>query len=243
MKASRVFWNVVVAICLSFYANGQNFSIAGKDILEEKFAEYMQTAPEYETQLRIYRQCQKTIDSCYLRLEKSSLTIRNATQSLSYPVRKKVLEIIEDAKNDRSGDIYEGFKTFDDATMGKIKATIRVATLYECEITILKARLRRKKVEQWADQMASLINEYYYVEFMRYELDKTLETYQQLLPLEQNIDEVTSFFGQNGYLPIEKDQPSYEKLLYLWEINMQILRKTDQRQQTFRYLKESIPSE
>lgn len=227
-----------LVLCSSAFSQGLNLS--ANDILSKRFHNYLEHNFEYLQQIRLYEQNQKTIDSCYQLLDKSALTIRNAVKKFKYPVRKKILAIIEAAKNDKSGDIYDGFKTFDDPTMNRIKATIRVPTLYECEIAILKARLRKKKIEAWANELAFIINDYYYPEFVRYELNQKLETYQQLLPIEQNIDKVLVQYRQNPVLPIEQNFDAFKQLVYLWEINARMLRDTDERFELLNYLKTEL---
>jgi len=230
----------ILLILFNFNASSQGFDVTAEAILNRKFHPYLEHNAEYLKNLRIYNQHQKSIDSCYVLLEKSSLTIRNAVKKLNYQNRKRVLAIIEAAKNERSGDIYSGFKTFDDPTMNTIKATIRVATIYECEIIILKSRLRKKNIEAWATDLAGVINAYYYPEFVRYELNHELKTYQELLPIEQNIDKVLKRYQQNTSLPIEQDTENFDKLLYLWEVNIRLLRDTDERYELLSYLREML---
>ncbi len=218
----------------------QGFRVNADAMLRGEFENYLAHNQEYRQHLQQYAQGQKTIDSCYVMLEKSALTIRNATQKLPYDVRRQVLQIIENAKNDRSGDIYEGFKQFDDPTMNSIKAIIRVPTIYECEIAILKARMRRKKSEEWATALSQLIEQYYYPEFMRGELNYKLATYQTLLPFEQHIDHLLGMFTQTGDLHITENYDALKQLLNAWEMNAHLLRNSDERQELRNFLKESL---
>lgn len=214
--------------------------VKGSEIIAQKYAHYLQYNTEYDEKMSAYAESQQILEDCDKILARSALTIQNVGSRLEYPVRKKVLAIIEAAKNDISGDIYEGFKTFDDATMAKIKSIIRVANIYECEIAILKARLRLRHVEKWADGLAAVINQYYYPEFVGFALNNRLETYQKLLPLEQNIRQLLAVYEEAPTLVLRQNPDSLKKLVHYWALNKPLLRKTDQRKELYRFLQQKL---
>jgi hypothetical protein len=211
--------------------------VTARGILLGAYEEYLKDNPEYRSMRQVHDQSQITIDSCHRLLEKSALTIRNSSFSRSQ--KKRVLAVIEAAKNDVSGDIYGQFKYFDDPFMNRVKKTIRVPTLYECEIAILKAKGRIKKAEKWSELMALMINKYYLPEFQRYELIRKASTYYEMLGLEMTIDSLTELFQQNASLPNRADT-FYKDVLFRWSLNRPLLRQNDLRESLYQYMERQL---
>ncbi len=213
----------------------QAATVTGTGILQGAFHRYMEVNNEYRQLMDRYEKSQKTIDSCYAVLEVFNRMARGS--ALPGPERKGLVEFIEKAKNDESGDLHKHLLQFPKASVERMARVVPFKPVYECEFAILLNRKRRADTEAWAQEMAGLANGYYSDEFFNYSFSHSLAVYRKCLPLEHRIDSLVQVFEENkGALP--GSFAGYKDLVFQWRMNRKHLRASPARNSLWAYLEQ-----
>ncbi|UZR94579.1 hypothetical protein [Chondrinema litorale] len=214
----RSLFPFILFVIFSFHVFGQTVSenlqnISYQGILSGKYhsylsenQEYLNKKAAYQFALKEYEYAQSRLDSLRKLIDKSSLT--------SY-VRMNTQEILNQAGNQVTGDVYISLRTKGMDFALVLNDIVPLSELYHYDRIVVQSKLEIDKAIEWSKSLAE-VSLYFKHLFKEKKLIQPVDVYNQLKDVDKQIETALKEYRKNGNR-LTENQGKYQSLYNIWQ--------------------------